>query len=203
MVKANLRILLNCLHYSEFKVYKKAFDWLTLLEQLYNTATPAIQLATKILGCYINVQHSLELSENDINELLDVTAKAAGSPYELNKFKFYSLDVIMCLQEFVDQSRSDMLPFIQASILPVLNTVLSNGTLEEKIAISLFIWNILSLKEYDLSEGLAYSDLLQVFEVCGDDEELKNITKCILASCPENNHAGIYILIVAVMCNEL
>ena len=198
MVKANLRILLNCLHYSGFKVYVKAFDWLTLLEQLCNTAIPAIRLASKILGCYVTVQH-LELSENDIHEMLEVTAKAAGSSYELNKFTFRALDVVVCLQEFVDQSKSDILPFIQASVLPVLNKVLSIGTLEEKIAITLLIWNILSLKNYDLSEDLTYSDLLQMFKVCGDDEELKSITMCILASCPENNHAGIYILTVVIM----
>lgn len=190
MVKANLRILLNCLHCSEFKVYIKAFDWLTLLAQLYNTTIPAIQLAAKILGCYVNLKHSVELFENDIKQMFDVIAKAAGSTYELNEFTFYSLDVVVSLQEFIGRSKSDILPLIQASILPVLVTLISNGTLEEKVAICLFIWDFLSLKKYDLSEELAYSDLLEVFEVCEDDSELKNITKCILASCAENSHAG-------------
>ena len=194
MVKANLRILLNCLHCSEFKVYVKAFDWLTLLAQLHNTTIPAIQLAAKTLGCHVNC--SVELFEDDINQMLDVIAKAAGSSYELNELAFYSLDMVMCLHEFIDQSRSDILPIIQASILPVLVTLFSNGTSEEKVAISLFIWNLLSLKKYDLGVELAYSDLLQVFEVCGDDEELNNINKCILASCAENICAGIYMLTI-------
>ncbi len=181
MVKANLRILLNCLHYSEFKVYIKAFDWLTLLEQLRNTAISAIQLATKILGFYLsssNPELFMELSENDILQILDIAAKAAGSFYELNEFKFYSLDMIMCLQKFIEQDKSDnVLSITPASILPIFVTIFSNGTLEEKTEMYLFVWSFLYGRKYDLNE-----DYLQLFEDHREIEELKNITKCILVS---------------------
>lgn len=194
MVKANLRVLLSCLHCCEFRVYVKAFDWSALLEQLCNTTSPAIQLASKIVGCslsFFNPQLFIGLSETDINQMLNITAKAAGSSYKLNEFRFCSLDMIMCLQTFIDQGKSDIFTPLQGSLLPVVVSVFSSGTLEEKTAISLLLWSYLSSRNYDLSGDLAYSNVLPVFnEICEDDEDLKLIIKCISASYVEKGNVS-------------
>ena len=187
MVKANLRTLLSCLHCIEFRVYIKAFDWLTLLAQLQNTGIPAIQLATKILSCYLsssNPKLLIKCSDNDIHQIFEVTAKAAGSSYKLNEFTFHSLDMILFLQKFIEQEKSEALIPPQASVLPVMTRVISNGTLEEKIAISLFVWKFLSK-----CNVCAYSGLMQVFEDC-EESELKDITKSMSAFCSQKDCAG-------------
>lgn len=190
LVKANLRILISCLHCDEFKVYLRAFDWPTMLAQLHSTAIPVIRLATKILSCYLsftNPELFTGLSEADVNQFLDIAVKAAGSSYELDKLRFYSLDVIMCLQKFVEEDNRDVSILTHhTSVLPAVVTVLSDGSSEEKSAISLLIWTILSARKYDLSGNIAYSDLMQVFEDCN---EIKDIAKGIVASC-EKDSAG-------------
>lgn len=189
LVKANLRILISCLHCSEFKVYLRAFDWPTMLAQLHSTTIPAIRLATKILSCYLsftNPELFTGLSDTDINQFLDIVVKAAGSFYELDKFTFYPLDMIMCLQRFIEEDNRDVSFLTQAPVMPTLVAVLSDGTPEEKSAISLLIWSILSTRKYDLRGNIAYSDLLQVFE---GHKEIEDIAESIIASC-ETNYAG-------------
>lgn len=196
MVKANLRILLSCLHCNEFKVYVRAFDWFTTLAQLQSTNIPAVRLATKIISCYLSSCNSElftgGLSEVDVNEVLDIAAKAAGSLYVFDKFTFYSLDMILCLQKFIEHDNIDLTVLTQAPILPVLVTIFSDGSLEEKSSISLLVWNILSARKYNLCENV-YSDLLQVLKDYEETEEVKSIAKSIIASC-DKDCEGIWVL---------
>ena len=194
-MKANLRILLSCLHCSEFKVYVKAFDWMTLLAQLKGVSSiSGIQLATKVLGNYLfsyNPAFPVGLAENDVYEMLDMSHKAAGSYYELDEFSFYSLDSLKCLRKYIENSKDKVLPaFCQASLLPVVINVMYSGTLEEKIEICLLAWDALSASKYNLTE---YSDLLRTLKGFKESsEELESILKCVLASCEYSHSAGIH-----------
>jgi len=98
MVKANLRILLNCCYEPQFKVYAGAFDWSTLLPRLLNSGMGAVQLATKFISsCLASglpdaCESFWKLKGSDVDLLLKTLGKiiqTGEDPLEVNDFSFF------------------------------------------------------------------------------------------------------------------
>ena len=218
MVKANLRILLNCCYEPQFKVYAGAFDWSTLLPRLLNSGTGAVQLATKFISsCLASglpdaCESFWKLKGSEADLLLKTLGKiiqTGEDPVEVNDFSFSSLDLIIGMQKCSDCSDDNLQLLASQPILPVLSVALGSGQPQEKLAVCLLLWSLLSVsqtRECHQSEVSCLTEQLSELAL-SSDTQLKDVSECILMVLKGQDFKGELLLcvhakvtIISILC---
>ena len=201
MVQASLRIVLNCCHEPQFKVYAGAFDWPTLLPRLLNSAIRPIPLATKLISSCLASGLSdayssfwtLKSNEGDtFLKLLQHSIQAQESCVKMdNEFAFSTLDLLLGLRKLTQSNVVNAQLLASKPILSVLSAALESEDPKEVLEDCLLLWSILSSSE-NLQNSVEIPCLTEQLKVvaCSSSPQLQMVSECVLVVLNEKTTEG-------------